>query len=119
MSEEHAPTMIRTIRESGVVVVALSGELDSLGTRLVEPAFATALAERTTRAVVDLSGVSFMSSRALAMFVSHAKALSLGGGELHLAGANEFVSQVFQQAGFSTIFPITPTLEDALATLEE
>ncbi len=118
MAGRDAPTISSAQRDSGLITIQISGELDSLGTRQISADFAAAIPDRMSRVVIDLSGIVFLTSAALAMFVMHAKALSQGGGSLHFAGANNLVADTFKQAGFSTLFPIYPSLEDAVAHLE-
>ncbi len=117
MSHAGAPSLSRAVHESGIVIIRLAGELDTLGTRQIETAFSTALSNRTVQAVVDLSEVPFITSAALAMFVAHAQTLHRGGGCLCLAAATRIVAEVFERAGFLNIFPIFPTVDDAVACL--
>jgi len=105
-------------RDSGIVVVSIIGELDTANTREIEPAFSAALPDRRVRAVVDLSGVPFLTSAALAMFVVQAQAMRRAGGDLRLAALQPRVADIFERAGFSVIFPIYPTLGEAIAELE-
>src|SRR5574341_846455 len=113
------PELTRATRERGLVVVTITGELDKAGTLVIEPAFDAAVPDRRTRVVVNLADVPFLTSAALAMFVVRAQAHSHHGGKLYLAGANRLVSHVFEQAGFHAIFPIYPTLDEAIAHVEQ
>lgn len=118
MSPLAQPTLSRMTRESGLVVISINGELDSFGTQQINPAFSVALADRSVTAIVDLSGVPFMSSSALAMFLSHGQAMHRAGGKLVLAGPNPNMIDVLHLSGFDALFSIAPTLEEALAVLE-
>jgi anti-anti-sigma factor len=118
MYEDRIPTLSSMTRESGLVIIRLRGELDSLGTRLLQPAFAVALSDRTVTAIVDLSEVPFLTSKALAMFLAHGQAMHRAGGSLHLAGANGTVTEVLELAGFDDLFCLAPTLEEAIDRLE-
>jgi anti-sigma B factor antagonist len=109
------PGLSRHTREDGVVVMAIVGDLDTAGTAELEPAFQAALPDRTVRAVIDLSGVPFLTSAALAMFVVRAQAMQKAGGKLYLAAPTRIVRDVFERAGFTQMFPILPTVDDAVA----
>src|SRR5258705_13927167 len=100
------PILTRHTRDSGVYVIAITGELDTFGTASIEDAFQAALPDRTVDVVIDLSGVPFLTSRALAMFVVKAQAMKRAGGQLHLAAPRRTVKQIFEQAGFASLFPI-------------
>lgn len=117
--EQPMPILSRQTRESGVVVISITGELDTFGTKSIESAFQAALPDRTVDVVIDLRGVPFLTSAALAMLIVKAQAMRHAGGTLHLAGARKVVKQVFEQAGFTSLFPIYETLEDALNELEK
>jgi anti-anti-sigma factor len=117
--EQPVPVLSRQTLDSGVVVVAISGEMDTFGTKAIESAFQAALPDRTVDAVIDLKGVPFLTSAALAMLIVKAQAMRHAGGKLHLAGARKVVKQIFEQAGFNSLFPIYETLEDALDELEK
>src|SRR5574341_88102 len=111
MAQDRTPNLSRMTRDSGVVVIQLSGDLDAPGARQIEPALSVVLADRSIQAVIDVSGVSFLSSAALAMLASNAQVLRRGGGMLALAGAAGGVSDVIRQSGFADMLPIYPTLD--------
>jgi anti-sigma B factor antagonist len=119
MAEHHPPTLSRRTRDSGLVIVSIIGELDTAGTTELEPAFVAALPDRTVRAVIDMSGVPFLTSRALAMLVVRAQAMHKAGGKLCLAALGKVVSDVFDRAGFSSLFVIYPTVDEAIKALEQ
>jgi len=113
------PTLTSEQRPSGLLVIHIEGELDTRSTREIEPEFARALLHRARVALVDLRGVPFLTSAALALIVVHAQALQRGGGALYLAGATDLVREVFDRAGFSLLFPIFPTLEEGIREVEQ
>lgn len=115
----HQPALSRSTRSSGLVIVSISGELDTVGTHAIEPAFKAALPDRTVRVIIELSSVSFLTSAALAMFVVNAQAMHRAGGKLCLAAAKKIVADVFVQAGFTTAFPIYATLDEAIQEMEK
>lgn len=108
----------RQVRPSGLVVIRIFGELDTYATQRIEPAFTAAVHDRVSQVLIDLSGVPYMTSRALAMFVVAAKALNSGGGTLRLACANEFMRDLFKRAGFAEVFPSFDSLDEAIQVME-
>lgn len=116
---EHQPTLSRTTRNSGLVIISITGELDTAGTHAVEPAFKAALPDRTVRAIIELSGVTFLTSAALAMFIVNAQAMHRAGGKFCLAAAQKIVADVFVQAGFTSAFSIYATLDEAIEEMEK
>jgi anti-anti-sigma factor len=116
---EHQPTLSRSTRSSGLVIISITGDLDTAGTHAVEPAFKAALPDRTVRAIIELSGVTFLTSAALAMFIVNAQAMHRAGGKFCLAAAQKIVADVFVQAGFTSAFPIYATLDGAIEEMEK
>lgn len=105
-------------RPSGVLLMSVEGDLDSLGTHHVEPEFSAAIPDRNSRVVVDLAGVSFISSAGMAMLLVKGKMLRQGGGTLVIANANERVVEVLGMAGFNELFDIYASTDEALSALE-
>ena len=67
------------------------------------------------RAVVDMSGVGFVGSMGVGMFISCAKALAKKNGKLVLFAAQPAVQQVLEVAGLNSITPIVADIDAALA----
>lgn len=66
------------------------------------------------RVLVDLTGVHYISSAGLRVLLALAKDINRRQGVLRLCGLTETVREVFDIAGFSQIFQIYPTQEEAL-----
>ncbi len=118
MPGETPVELRREVRPSGLIIVTIVGDLDTYTTQTIEPLMAAAIPDRNSHVLVDISSVSFITSRALAMFVVHAKALRTGSGTLKLAEANDFVHEVFKRAGFAEIFPSYATREEGIKAME-
>ena len=94
-----------------VTVFRLDGDLDTNSSPLAEEAFKEAIAGGCSAMLVNLSELGFVSSAGLRVLLTAAKRL---GGQLKVCGLNETVNEVFEISGFSTIFSVFPTEEDAL-----
>lgn len=103
--------------KQGLHKIALTGTLDAPGTMTIEDNFRERLQGLGGRIIVDLSGVDYMSSYGLRMFLVAAKTLRSQGGELHLAAPNENVMQIIRVAGYDTMFPVYSTVEEAILNL--
>ena len=68
--------------------------------------------------ILDLSGVDFVASGGLRIFVRCAKGLDEAGGALHLAAAQSNVKSVLEVTGFDAVYPIHDTVEDALKAVD-
>ncbi|MFF4016620.1 STAS domain-containing protein [Streptomyces sp. NPDC001843] len=98
----------------GVRVVTLRGEIDHDVKDVLSEAL---LGEDSTvlpRIVVDLSGVTFMDSSGINIFVAAYQQVSGGQGWLRIAGAQDAVLRVLQLVGVDAVIPCHPTIEQAL-----
>ena len=101
--------------EDGVVKVGLVGRLDSPGVDAIETRLTGAVCARGARTVVDLSGVEFIGSLGLRMFITIARTLSRRNGKLILYAPQTFVAQVLETASLGDIIPVQPDAASALA----
>ena len=97
--------------------LALIGRLDIIGVGEIENKFIGYTASRKKSAVVDLSGVSFLGSMGLRVFLSAAKALALDKKKLVLFAAPPLVKDVLSSSGIDEVIPVEDTLEAALAKI--
>ena len=113
----HRPGRLSVERKvvDGVRVVTVRGEID----RRRQDVFGEALlseddAVAPQRIVVDLSGVTFMDSSGINVFVAAYQQVSGAQGWLRIAGAQDPVLHVLQLVGLDTVIPCHPTVEQAL-----
>ncbi len=94
--------------------LALTGKLDILGVGEIENKFIGYTAARKKNALVDISGVTFMGSMALRLFLSAAKSLSLEKKSLILLNPQPLVNEVLETSGIQDMVVIE---HDAAAAL--
>ena len=103
-------------------VLKLAGRLDTETSADFELAAHDLTAAGEKRFIVDLGGISYVSSAGLRVLLALAKQMSSGGGELRLCGLAPSVRQVFdlsalgEKSGGSTAAP-TPEVSKAAANL--
>jgi len=105
---------ITTNLENGVSVVRLAGRFDAQTAGMVDEGLQKAIADGGGHLVLDMSKVEYISSAGLRVLLSTAKRLTSSAGELVLCGLQPYVLEVFDVAGFTSIFQIKP---DAAAAL--
>ena len=107
-----------TIEDIGVTArVMLKGRLDAAGVTAVWVPF-NALVEAKLRLIVDLSGVTFLSSNGIRMLTAAAKTLTRRGGRLILLNPNAVVSEVLAITGMSSIIPVARSDREAKGLLD-
>jgi stage II sporulation protein AA (anti-sigma F factor antagonist) len=99
----------------GVLVVSVQGEID----HDVKDALSEALMSEDgtvppPRIVADLSGVTFMDSSGINVFVAAYQQVSGAQGWLRIAGAQGPVLRVLALVGLDALIPCHPTVEQAL-----
>jgi anti-sigma B factor antagonist len=102
---------------NGVRQVALAGVLDSSVVVNRDDELFEFVAGRGGVVLVNLSGLGFLTSSGIRLFVRWAKALDEAGGRLHLAAPQPRVMSVLTIAGITTVIPVYQTLDEALAAL--
>lgn len=100
-----------------LVRITLTGRLDTQGVDQVETRFISAAVPAGKHAVVDLSGVEFVASMGIRMFVSTARSLKVRQAVMALFGASPQVTQVFETVMLQKIIPVCATEADALAAV--
>jgi stage II sporulation protein AA (anti-sigma F factor antagonist) len=99
----------------GVRIVTVRGEIDrDVKDVLSEALLSEGGAVPPTRIVADLSGVTFMDSSGINVFVAAHQQVSGAQGWLRIAGAQESVLRVLTVVGVDTFIRCHPTVEQAL-----
>ena len=102
----------------GVRVVTVRGEIDHpvkdvLGEALLRE---DGTVPPPPRIVADLSGVTFLDSSGINVFIAVHRQVSEAQGWLRIAGAQKSVLRVLTLVGVDTFIPCHPTIEHALNT---
>ena len=103
--------------EGKALVACVRGRVDTVSAPSFEKGLAEALSREEKWLVFDLSGLEYISSAGLRVFLTTAKALKAKGGDIRLAATQGSVKKVFQISGFFTLFKHFDTRDAALATL--
>ncbi len=91
--------------------------MDSDGVDRSETRFSAAVVASGQSAVVDMSGVTFLASMGVRLFIMSARALSLKGAGMAIYGANELVQAVLDNVALDQIIPVVATREEAIRKL--
>jgi len=102
----------------GIWVVEAEGRLDAAAASQLEADLRSLLAEGKSKIVVDMGGVSYISSTGLRVLLVAIKRARGRGGELKLCRLSPRVYDIFRMAGFTAIFPIHGTEEEAVRCFE-
>ncbi len=108
---------VQTIRRDGITIVCIDGEIDGRTAPQLEAGLASWPGR--DRVLLDLSGVSYLSSAGLRALLLIHRRVTGENGRLVLAGVSPPVADIMKVTGFLRYFVLLETQGDAVATLLE
>jgi anti-anti-sigma factor len=114
LSSEPISTSVE--HRDGVVVLAVAGDIDAATASVLDAAVADVLAEDPSALIVDLAAVTFLGSAGLQIFVGTYEKLSESG-RFAVVADGPATSRPIQLTRLDEVFPLYPTLDDALTGL--
>jgi anti-sigma B factor antagonist len=118
MKTEEAQAMEMTERRTAdIVTLSLSGKLDTTVAKTFEERMLAHIEAGDRRFVIDLARLDYISSAGLRVFLLAAKRLNSGDGKIVLCSLKDSVKEVFDIAGFSSIFPVYGSHDEAIQGL--
>lgn len=108
---------VETIGGGAVSKITLHGRLDTLGAAEIETPLTANVAAPGRNAVIDLTGVTFVSSRGIGLLMTTARALALKKAKMVLFGAQPIVMTSFEQVGLPKLISVVANEAQALAAL--
>ena len=100
-----------------IAVISLSGRLNVTTTAELEQVFTKLLEEKQTKVLVECRELEYISSAGLRVLLTAAKQFKKISGEIALAGLSQNVKQGFEISGFTSIFPIYTTRDEAVKSM--
>jgi anti-anti-sigma factor len=104
-------------RHGDTVVIAPAGRIDSTTSDRLDAHLTPLSSSGTPAIVVDFAGVEYISSAGLRVMLTLAKRIRERRGRLALCALNDGVRQVFELAGFLSLFTVASSRDDALQAL--
>lgn len=111
--------MTLTITEKTInnkLVVYCEGRIDSTNANIFEEKLAEVIGKENNDFIIDFKKIAFVSSAGLRVLLIAAKKVKPNGGAVILTGLSPEIQEVFDISGFTSIFSIFKTLEEALAS---
>ncbi|HBL73399.1 MAG TPA: anti-sigma factor antagonist [Bacteroidales bacterium] len=105
-------TITSTPYQQGVNV-AIDGRIDTANYLEFEQAVNALLNEGVKQLFLDCSQLSYISSSGLRIFLSIQKKMMTSGGSFRIYGMQPGIKEIFDISGFSSIFSIFATKEEA------
>ena len=109
---------ITTTNEAGASVIRVEGSMDAISVAEFDAEWKKVIEEGSTRVVVEMGGLEYISSAGLRGILMLAKTTKMKGVALAFAGMRGMVSDMFKLSGFLTILSVHPDVPSALAALK-
>jgi len=107
---------IKIVGDVGIAIFVK--RLDAYTSRDAEMALKDLIEKGVRRIVCDLSQTEYIASAGLRLLLSVAKNLQRLSGQLVLCSLGPYVKEVFDTAGFTQLFKIFSSTEEALTSLQ-
>lgn len=104
-------------KQDSVNIVALKGRLDAGTSGSLEDALTALVDAGDAKVLVECRELDYISSAGLRVLLAAAKQFKKLNGSIALSALNPNVKQVFEISGFTSIFPIYSTREEAVEAL--
>ena len=105
---------IRSERKNGILVVAPEGRLDAFEAANLSKELDTFLKEDDSYMVLDMAGVSYLSSGGIRVLLETHKKLNRKNGHVCLCGLKEYPAQVLKMAGMDSLFITCGSVDEAV-----
>ncbi|MFC1465621.1 MAG: STAS domain-containing protein [Candidatus Brachytrichaceae bacterium NZ_4S206] len=103
------------LEDQSITILRLAGRLDATTVSQLERALTDAQLSGDRVIVIDLSDLAYISSSGLRVLLTGRSNARKRGGEVFLCSLRPPVREVFEMVGFTAVFTIFDTLEQAIA----
>ncbi|MDX1412099.1 MAG: STAS domain-containing protein [Nitrospirales bacterium] len=105
-------------KKEGVVILSLNGRLDALTAKGLEKKFFSLLESQEKHFAINFCQLDYISSGGLRVLLKAAKVLKKDNGKIVLYALKDPIKEIFEIAGFVTLFPIYPDEAVALRSFQ-
>ena len=105
-------------KKNTIVILGLKGNLNVITANLLEEKFTALIDKGERQLLVDFSQLDYISSAGLRVFLIAAKKLKGIQGKIVLSSLKPQIKEVFDISGFSSIFPMFNSREEAIHGLQ-
>jgi anti-anti-sigma factor len=111
--------MVFVLERSETVIILVDPRFDADNAPEVEAKLKKIIEKSPKRVLFDFAKTEYVASAGMRVLLSIARSILQKGGKVVLSSLSPNVRKVFEIAGFTNIFPIFPTREEALLHLQE
>jgi len=94
--------------------VGVEGRVDTTNANELENSMLQVISDGYTKIILDCSGLDYISSSGLRVFLIVQKKITAAKGQFRLCGLQPGIVEIFDISGFTSIFSIFPNKEAAM-----
>jgi len=114
MQNSQNKLLINQSKIENTTILVLSGYLDAHTAPLLENTISESISNHNYNLLVNFSGLDYISSAGLGVFMAHIEELREKGGDIKMSNMTDKVFSVFDLLGFPMLFDILDTEDKAL-----
>ncbi len=105
-------------QESGVVIITVTGRLDSNETQGLEDEVLGVLERGESKLLFDFNELEYINSSGLRILVmAYQRLKKKNDGVVAISGLRDYIQEIFEISGYDKLFAIYPSRKDALGEL--
>ncbi len=109
--------VVHTERQDGILIARADGRVDSANAGEFQNALNSAIDEHDDAVILDLAGLSYISSAGLRVLLMIAKMLQGKEAKFAVCSAPEPIREIFEISGFDKIIPTHDSQAEAITAL--
>ena len=96
------------------MIIGIKGRLDTINYTIFERRITELMDQQVNRILVNCSQMDYISSSGLRILLMALKRITMLGGKLVICELQDNIHEIFEISGFTTIFDIFPSEQEAL-----
>lgn len=96
------------------LLISLKGDAGMASIDVLEPELSKICERKPSLAVLDMTGLTFISSMGMGSLVSFQRGVQRCGGKVRIAGLQPMLAEVFRRARLHDVFEIHDSVDEAL-----
>jgi len=105
---------IKQQKKNEILIISLSGRLDATTSGYFEKTILPAISNGENKILLDLATLDYISSAGLRIMLLAAKNVKANNGKIVLSSMKSFIKEIFDIAGFTPIFSLCNSLDEAI-----
>ena len=108
---------INEVTNDGTTIIGIEGRLDTTNYGILENKLMSLIDGGQVRIIMDCSKMEYISSSGLRVFLLGLKKITIMKGRFMISDLQETIREIFEIAGFTSIFEIYNTKEEAVKAI--